>query len=65
MAGGGSTTVLVSTGGKSNSLRTTFPMWLVEQFDLKSGQKVEWKVASDDSGELFIKVKPRGVSDGA
>lgn len=58
-------TALVHTGGGSNSLRTTVPMWIVQQFSLKSGEKLIWKVASDDSGELFIKVKPRGDSNGA
>ncbi len=58
------TTALVHTGGGSSSLRTTVPMWIVEQFGLKSGEKLVWKVASDESGELFIKVKPRGVSNG-
>lgn len=61
----GMSTTLVHTGGGSNSLRTTVPMWIVQQFSLKSGEKLIWKVASDDSGELFIKVKPRGDSNGA
>lgn len=58
-------TALVPTGGGSNSLRTTVPMWIVQQFSLKSGEKLIWKVASDESGELFIKVMPRGDYNGA
>ena len=60
MARGGSKTTLVPTGGGSNSVRSTVPMWLVSQFGLQAGDKLEWKVGSDENGELFIKVIPQG-----
>ena len=41
-------------------MRSTVPMWLVSQFGLQAGDKLEWKVGSDENGELFIKVIPQG-----
>jgi len=57
MAKGSSTTSLVSTGG-SNSLRTTIPMWIVEQFDLKAGSKIEWSL-SVKNDTMTISVTPQ------
>ncbi len=57
MARGGSTTSLVSTGG-SNSVRTTVPMWIVEQFGLKSGDKIEWSLRAEN-GAMSIVVTPQ------
>ncbi len=52
------TTALVSTGGSSNSLRTTIPMWIVEQFGLSAGSKIEWSLEVKD-GEMSISVSPQ------
>ena len=40
MAKGKTTTTLVPTGGGSNSLRTTIPMWIVQQFGMGAGSKL-------------------------
>lgn len=58
MGKGATTTALVSTGGSSNSLRTTIPMWIVEQFGLSAGSKVEWSLVIKD-GEMSISVTPQ------
>ena len=58
MARGSSTTALVSTGGDSNSLRTTIPMWIVQQFNLKAGTKVEWSLKAEDN-KMTISVSPQ------
>ena len=57
MARGSSTTAMVSTGG-SNSLRTTIPMWIVEQFGLKAGHKVEWSLKVEND-KMTISVTPQ------
>lgn len=44
-----STTTLVATGGNSNSLRTTIPMWIVQQFNLESGKKMEWSLKVENN----------------
>jgi len=53
MARRSSTTSLVSTGG-SNSLRTTVPMWIIEQFELKSGDKINWNIHVENGGMSII-----------
>tara|TARA_R110000751_G_scaffold5554_1_gene25229 strand:+ start:3993 stop:4172 length:180 start_codon:yes stop_codon:yes gene_type:complete len=58
MAKGATTTALVSTGGSSNSLRTTIPMWIVEQFGLSAGSKIEWSLEVKN-GEMSISVCPQ------
>tara|TARA_R110000744_G_scaffold329155_1_gene434658 strand:+ start:367 stop:549 length:183 start_codon:yes stop_codon:yes gene_type:complete len=57
MARGKNTTALVPTGGGSNSLRTTVPMWIVEQFGLSAGSKLEWKLSAEN-GQMSIHVTP-------
>lgn len=57
MAKGKTTTTLVPTGGGSNSLRTTIPMWIVQQFGLSAGSKVEW-LLSAETGKMTIHVTP-------
>ena len=52
-------TTLVSTGGGSNSLRTTVPMWIIEQFNLSAGEKINWKFDVGTDGELYVKVTPQ------
>ena len=52
-----SKTTLVSTGGQSNSLRTTVPLWIVDQFGLKAGDKLVWKVKFDGNS-MYIGVFP-------
>mgnify|MGYP003135522658 FL=1 len=57
MARGSMTTKLSSVGGKSKSLRTVVPMWIVEHFGLKVGSKLEWKFVIDGE-KMTIKVSP-------
>tara|TARA_R110002020_G_scaffold201043_2_gene403473 strand:+ start:1023 stop:1199 length:177 start_codon:yes stop_codon:yes gene_type:complete len=57
MARGSSSTTLVSTGG-SNSLRTTVPMWIIEQFGLAAGDRVEW-VLKVENDKMSISVTPQ------
>ena len=52
-----SKTTLVSTGGQSNSLRTTVPLWIVDQFGLKAGDKLVWKVKLDGNS-MYVGVFP-------
>ena len=52
-----STTTLVATGGNSNSLRTTVPMWIVQQFELESGGKIEWDLKVENN-RMTITVNP-------
>ena len=52
-----SKTTLVSTGGQSNSLRPTVPLWIVDQFGLESGDKLVWKVKLDGNS-MYIGVFP-------
>ena len=57
MARGRTTTALVPTGGGSNSLRTTVPMWIVHQFELTAGSKLEWSLSAQN-GKMTIHVSP-------
>ena len=57
MARGRTTTALVPTGGGSNSLRTTVPMWIVHQFGLTAGSKLEWSLSAQND-TMTIHVTP-------
>jgi bifunctional DNA-binding transcriptional regulator/antitoxin component of YhaV-PrlF toxin-antitoxin module len=50
-------TKLTHATSKQESLRTTVPRSIVEQFELKSGDSLEWKMEVKD-GELIIIVRP-------
>jgi hypothetical protein len=52
-----SITTLVATGGNSNSMRTTVPMWIVQQFGLESGGKIEWIIQAEES-KMTILLEP-------
>ena len=50
-------TSLTSTG--TGSLRTTVPSWIVKQFDMSTGDKIEWELKVE--GEIMIiRVCPEG-----
>ena len=53
----GERTILTKVTPKSNSLRTTVPIFIVKQFDLNEGDMLEWELGVVD-GELSIIVKP-------
>ncbi len=45
--------VLQPATTKSNSLRTTVPVSVVNQFDLKKGDKISWSI---ENGSVIIQV---------
>jgi bifunctional DNA-binding transcriptional regulator/antitoxin component of YhaV-PrlF toxin-antitoxin module len=51
------TTTLTLATAKKTSLRTTVPMSIVKQFNLKQGDKLEWAFEVKD-GNLIVIVKP-------
>ena len=55
--GNGETTKLTLAKTESTSLRTTVPMSIVRQFNLKTGDRLSWKI-DIKNGELVVIVKP-------
>lgn len=53
----GERTILTKATPKSNSLRTTVPIFIVKQFGLGEGDMLDWEIGVVD-GELSIIVKP-------
>lgn len=53
----GEITVLSKATTTSKSLRTTVPSGIVNQFNLKKGDKLEWEIKAEN-GKLVIVVKP-------
>ncbi len=53
----GEITSLTRASGKGESLRTTVPMSIVRQLDLKEGDKIRWEFRSNGN-ELEIVVSP-------
>lgn len=53
----GITTTLSLAKTKSISLRTTVPMSIVKQFNLKAGDKLSWKLKIEND-DLVILVRP-------
>ncbi len=53
----GETTILTQAAPKKASLRTTVPMSVVRQFDLKPGDMLEWFFEAK-GGEMFLIVRP-------
>jgi hypothetical protein len=45
--------ILNPATSKSNSLRTTVPAYIVNQFDLKKGDKLNWGI---ENGSVVIQV---------
>lgn len=58
----GKLTKLTPATSKKESLRTTVPRSIVQQFDLTSGDSLEWKLEVRD-GELIIIIRPVKRSD--
>ena len=50
-------TTLTKATSKSDSLRTTIPKSIVRQFELKQGDKIQWKMEVAE-GKLLIKIEP-------
>ncbi len=53
----GERTILTKATPKSNSLRTTVPIFIVKQFGLNDGDMLDWELRVV-GGELSIIVKP-------
>ncbi|UCE36088.1 MAG: AbrB family transcriptional regulator [Thermoplasmata archaeon] len=53
----GTKTVLALASSKSPSLRSTIPRWIVEQFGLKAGDSLYWKLEAV-GGSLKLVVEP-------
>jgi hypothetical protein len=55
---GGEPTILARSNDKSYSLRTTVPKGIVNQFELKDGDKIFWKIKpSSDGRGLYIAIE--------
>ena len=57
----GKTTVLALAASNGTSLRTTVPMSVVKQFDLKPGDKLDWLFQVKDNNLVMI-VRPIKIS---
>lgn len=53
----GFTTTIAKASTIANSYRTTVPAAIMNQFDLKEGNKLDWELKVDKKG-LIIIVKP-------
>ncbi|MDN5847125.1 MAG: AbrB/MazE/SpoVT family DNA-binding domain-containing protein [Candidatus Nitrosocosmicus sp.] len=53
----GDITNLTKANTRSNSLRTTIPMSITNQFGLKEGDKLSWQIEANNNN-LIIKIKP-------
>jgi len=49
----------------TTSLRATIPEGIVEFLDLKSGDRIEWNMITNDSGRWVVEVRKAVVSDAA
>jgi len=53
----GFTTTIAKASTVSNSYRTTVPAAVINQFNLKEGDKLDWTLKAEN-GELIVIVKP-------
>jgi len=53
----GQITSLTKANKNSESLRTTVPSSIINQFDLSEGDRLLW-ILEPNKNELFIKIKP-------
>jgi hypothetical protein len=57
----GETTVLALNAPNKASLRTTVPMFIVKQWSLKPGDKLDWSIDVRGKNEIVIVVK-KGIA---
>ena len=50
-------TTIAKASSKVKSLRTTVPAGIVNQFNLKEGDKLDWELKAEN-GNLIVIVKP-------
>ncbi len=53
----GKTTVLTRANKTSQSLRTTVPKFIIDNFNLKEGDKLLWRIEARNN-DLLVVVKP-------
>jgi bifunctional DNA-binding transcriptional regulator/antitoxin component of YhaV-PrlF toxin-antitoxin module len=53
----GETTVLALNAPNKASLRTTVPMFIVKQWGLKEGDRLDWSLDAADKNKLIIIVR--------
>ena len=53
----GQITIIGKATSDGDSLRTTIPMGIVKQLDLKEGEKLSWKIEAKD-GALIVVLEP-------
>ena len=53
----GETTVLALNAPNKASLRTTVPMFIVKQWGLKAGDKLDWSIDVKDEKKIVIIIK--------
>jgi len=53
----GEVTTLALNAPNKASLRTTIPMFIVKQWELKSGDKLDWSLEARSKNEIVIVVK--------
>jgi bifunctional DNA-binding transcriptional regulator/antitoxin component of YhaV-PrlF toxin-antitoxin module len=53
----GQITTLTRANNTSKSLRTTVPMGIIKQFDLKEGDKLSWRL-DVKNGKMVIVIEP-------
>lgn len=51
-------TTIVAVGGNGRSLRIVIPLWIVQQMDLKAGEKIVWRLKP--KGDEFVVVLSKG-----
>jgi hypothetical protein len=58
----GELTTLALNAPNKASLRTTIPMFIVKQWGLKSGDKLDWSLESRGRNEIVIVVRKTSVT---
>ena len=58
MAATSNETTIVAVGGNGRSLRIVIPLWIVQQMDLKAGEKIVWRLKP--KGDEFVVVLSKG-----
>lgn len=50
-------TTITKASSITNSLRTTVPAGVIQQFNLKNGDQLDWELKADN-GNIIVIVKP-------
>lgn len=63
MVKGENTTTLTRGAPRSNSLRTTVPIFITRQYNLEEGDKLSWELQPTKEGKLTIIVTPKKTDE--